>query len=69
MKRKEKKEKERQVNIKMQGYLVVTCENNQDFECWVEYGEADEILSRHEDVALVPLEPVVDALRKAGIKV
>jgi hypothetical protein len=51
------------------GYLVVRSENNQDFECWVEYGEADEILSRHEDVALVPLEPVVDALRKAGIKV
>jgi len=53
----------------MQRYLVVMCKNNQDFECWVEYGDADEILSRHEDVALVPLEPVVDALRKAGIKV
>jgi len=53
----------------MQGYRVVRSENNQHFECWVEYGEADEILSRHEDVALVPLEPVVDALRKAGIKV
>jgi hypothetical protein len=53
----------------MQGYLVVRSENNQDFECWVEYGETDEILSRHEDVALVPLEAVVDALRKAGIKV
>jgi len=51
------------------GYLVVRSENNQDFECWVEYGEADEVLSRHEDVALVPLEPVVGALRKAGIRV
>jgi len=53
----------------MQGYLVVRCEDNQYFECWVEYGEADEILSRHGDVALVPLEPVGDALRKAAIKV
>jgi hypothetical protein len=51
----------------MMRWLVILVDG-QDIRCEVDDGDAEEILERHSpDVSLVPLDAVIDALRKADI--
>ncbi|MDH7556495.1 MAG: hypothetical protein ACQXXL_04460 [Candidatus Methanosuratincola sp.] len=50
-------------------WLVIKCWSNDTIECEVDEGNADEVIERYEgninDVALVPLDLVLDALKRA----
>ncbi len=49
--------------------MIIKCFSNDEIECVVDEGRADEVMERHEsyinDVALVPLDAVLEALERA----
>lgn len=50
-------------------WLVIKCFSNDTIECDVDEGSAEEVMERNEkimnDVALVPLDTVLEALKRA----
>lgn len=53
-------------NSEKRKWLVVKCYSNENFECDVDEGDVLEVMERQEnawnDVALVPLDKVLDAI-------